>query len=91
MRRITSITNAIKYFEKGTKVETRKTGNGEEYKVYIPPVGFHSLNISENIYDTKGRIAGVITEKFRAFQYRNYVDVIERRKEKIVKLVLCYE
>lgn len=91
MRRITSIKNAIKYFKEGIKVEERKNSKGEEYNVYIPPVGFHSLKISEHIYDTKGRVAGVATQVFRAFQYKNYVDVIERKKDKIVKLVLCYE
>jgi hypothetical protein len=91
MKRITSITNAIKYFEKGTKVETRKDSKGEEYKVYIPPVGFHRLNVSQRIYDTLGRRAGTMTRVFQSFQYKDYISILQRDKEKITKIVLYYE
>ena len=91
MRKITSIKNAIEYFRKGTKVETRKNRSGKEYKVYIPPHGFNALNLSENMYDTHGRIAGVITQKFHSFQWEDYARIIERKRGVITKLVLYYE
>ena len=91
MRRITSITNAINYFEKGTKVEKKRNSKGEEYTVFIPPVGFHRLNVSQHFFDTNGKRAGVITQVFQSFQYKDYVSVLKRNKDKITKLVLYYE
>ena len=91
MKRITSIKNAIKYFKEKTMIETRTNRDGEEYNVYIPPKGFHKLNISEYFYDTKGHIAGTITQFFFSFQWKDYAQIIEERKEKIVKLQLYYE
>lgn len=91
MKRITSINNAIKYFSENTKVETRKDSNGNEYKVYIPPVGFHRMNVSENILDKNGRLVGVVTEQFQSFQWRNYVDYLCRMKDRISKLTLYHE
>ena len=86
MKRITSINNAIKYFSENTKVETRR-----DSKVYIPPVGFHRMNVSENILDKNGRLIGVVTENFQSFQWRNYVEYLCRMKDRISKLVLYYE
>ena len=91
MKRITSITNAIKYFEKGMKIEKRKNSKGEEYTVFIPPVGFHRMNVSQQVYDTLGRRAGTITRVFQSFQYKDYISILMRDKDKITKLVLYYE
>ena len=91
MKRITSITNAIKYFEKGMKIEKRKNSKGEEYTVFIPPVGFHRMNVSQRVYDTLGRRAGIITRVFQSFQYKDYISILMRDKDKITKLVLYYD
>lgn len=91
MKRITSINNAIKYFSENTKVETRRDSKGDEYKVHIPPVGFHRMNVSYNLLDKQGRLCGVITETFQSFQWKNYVDYLCRKKDRIDKLVLYYE
>ena len=91
MKRITSINNAIKYFSQNTKVETKKDSNGKEYKVFIPPIGFHRMNVSENVLDSRGRLVGVITEHFHSGQWRDYVTYLCRMKDRISKLVLYYE
>lgn len=91
MRRITSINNAIKYFSQNTKVETRKNCKGEEYKVYIPPAGFHRMRVSEPFYDTKDRIVGYATQIFTSGQWRNYVNYLCERKDKICKIVVYYD
>lgn len=91
MKKITSVNNAIKYFSENTKVETRKDSKGNEYKVYIPPAGFHRMNVSENILDKNGRLIGVVTEKFHSFQWRDYVGYLCRMKDRIDKLVVYYE
>ena len=76
MKRITSIDNAIKYFKENTKIEVRKDSKGNEYTVFMPPVGFRRLKISQNFFDTQGRTAGVITQIFRAFQRKDYANII---------------
>ena len=91
MKRITSINNAIKYFSENTSIETRRDSKGDEYKVYIPPVGFHRMNVSQNILDKRGRLVAVVTQHFHAGQWRNYVDFLCRAKDKIDKLVVYYE
>lgn len=91
MRRITSINNAIKYFSAYTRVETRKDSKGNEYRVYIPPKGFKSLTVYENIFDTRGRLVGVLSQKYESWQWRNYSHILCRDKDKISKIVLCYE
>lgn len=91
MRKITSIKNAIKYFEEGSKKKTNRTCGGDEYVSIVPPVGFRRLNISEYFYDTRGNVAGLATQIFHAFQWKDYADIIRKRESKIVKLVLYYE
>lgn len=91
MKRITSINNAIKYFSQNTKVEIRKDSKGREYKVFIPPAGFHHMNVSEHLLDIHGRLGGVITEQFCSGQWRDYVTYLCRMKDRISKLVLYYE
>ena len=91
MRRITSIDNAIKYFSENTKIETRKNTKGEEYKVYIPPAGFHRMNVTEPIYDTKGRLSGYLTRRVQSFQWGDHANYLRRNKDKICKLVVYYD
>lgn len=91
MRRITSINNAIKYFSENTKIETRKNSKGEEYKVYIPPAGFHRMNVAEPSFDTKGRLVGYIAHHFQSFQWRNYAEYLLAHKDKISKIVVYHD
>jgi len=67
MKRITSIKNAIKYFENGTKTETRKTATGQEYKIHIPPSGFHKLTATY----TNG-----ITAVYGSWNWCDYVRIL---------------
>lgn len=87
MKRIRSIENAIKYFEQGTRVETRKTIKGEEYKVHIPPTGFHSLRLTTN------RNGFQITEHIESWSWGDHASKIRKHylKGDIVKVVVRYE
>lgn len=71
MRRITSIKNAIKYFEEGTRVETRKS-NGGEYKVHIPPTSFHRLTMTY----TNG-----ITSIYEAWRWGDYAKLLREESQ----------
>ena len=87
MRRITSIKNAIQYFEQGTRVEVRKNSKGEEYKVHIPPTGFHSLRLTTNCNGFH------ITKCCESWQWKDYAGMIRKHylKGDIVKVVVRYD
>lgn len=90
MRRITSIERAIKYFKDNTKIETRRDSSGREYQVYIPPTSFKGLRITELFYTVEGKVAGELTNVYEPFQWKNYVQVIESKKKRIVRLALYH-
>ena len=82
MRTITSKLRAIVYFEKGTKVETRRSSGGEEYQVTIPPVGFKRMRVvfADNPF---------LTFKYESYQWLDYADMLKRKA--ILKLIVYCE
>ena len=82
MRTITSKKNAIAYFENGTKVETRKTIEGKEYRVAIPPVGFKRMFV---YFAHCPEIAYV----YQSWNWCDYVELLT--KSNILKLKVYYE
>ena len=82
MRTITSKRRAIVYFEKGTKVETRRSSGGEEYQVTIPPVGFKRMRVifADNPF---------ITYKYEAYQWIDYANLLKHKA--VLKLIIYYE
>lgn len=78
--RITSIANAIAYFQSGTKVTERKMSDGGTRMSYEPPRGFIRMNVTKD--------TGVTYNYDRRFWF-NYVNVL--REPDVVKIVLYYE
>ena len=76
--RITSIANAIKFFEAGTTV-TEKNVGGEVYTQHRPPRGFDRMNVTM----TSG-----ITFNYDQRFWRDYVKMLRDNKE--VKSIVLY-
>ncbi len=72
MRTITSRNRALVYFEKGTKVETRKDSSGKEYKVFVPPADFKYMNVvfADSMF---------ITHQYTSSDWMDFADMLKRR------------
>lgn len=66
MRRITSVSRAIKYFVEGTTTKL-ETYHGVIYVKYIPPPSFHRLTMTYN---------NGITQIYESFEWRDYVKIL---------------
>lgn len=81
IKTITSLNNAIKFFSANQRYETKRSINGEEHNVCYPPRAFYSMNVT----DTNG-----ITFHYYAFQYRDYADMLNKKRNEIAKISLRY-
>lgn len=76
--RITSIANAIKYFEAGMTI-TEKEVNGETYTQYRPPRGFDRMDVT---------MSSGITFNYDQRFWRNYVRILQDKE--VVRIKLTY-
>lgn len=68
MKRITSIKNAIKYFEDNSTSNTYEY-KGKEYKKVIPPKTFHRLRIT---------YSNGMTSIYEKWQWFDYAELIKK-------------
>lgn len=86
MRRITSIDNAIKYFEEGSTKRVSKDSKGEEYTSFIPPKGFCYMKVT---YKSNGLVT--ISQRFDSWQWKDYASFLRKEREKIESISLYCE